>query len=110
MDFGKWEMQRWANIAAQEHAAWVNDFAHYRPGGGENVQAFMRRVQAALADELHSGADEAVWITHAGVARALRLIAQGIPLPTHANQWPREAPAFGQWEMLEFNPAAPPNT
>ena len=110
MHFGAWEGRPWADLPKTEIDAWAADFAHHRPGGGDDVQAFMRRVHAALADELRSGAHEAVWITHAGVARALRLIAQGIPLPTHANQWPREAPAFGQWEVVEFSPPAPPNT
>ena len=102
MHFGAWEGRPWADIPKTEIDAWTADFEHHRPGGGESVQAFMRRVQAALADELRSGADEAVWITHAGVARALRLIAQGIAQPTHADQWPREAPGFGQWDICTW--------
>jgi len=41
-----------------------------------------------------------VWITHAGVARAARLLADGVPVLTRAAQWPLEAPGYGQWLQL----------
>ena len=37
MDFGDWEGRPWADIARGEIDAWTQDFAHYRPGAGENL-------------------------------------------------------------------------
>ena len=71
MDFGAWEMQPWAEISGEALAAWTDDFAHYRCGGtGESTAQLVQRVAACLARSLQAGRDE-IWITHAGVIRAL---------------------------------------
>lgn len=101
MNFGQWEGCPWANIDPAELAAWTDDFAHYRAGGtGESVTQFMTRVAAAF-DELDPSRDT-VWITHAGVIRAAAMLAQGIRHISRADQWPADAPAYGQWCKLEF--------
>ena len=99
MSFGQWEGCAWADIDANELAAWTDDFAHYRAGGtGESVTQFMTRVASAF-DELDPAKDT-VWITHAGVIRAATLIVQGIRHISQADQWPMAAPAYGQWCKL----------
>jgi len=107
MHFGQWEGRPWADIDATELAAWTADFAHYRAGGtgesagestGENVSQFMARVAAAF-DALDPATDT-LWVTHAGVIRAATLIAQGIRHISRANQWPIDAPSYGQWCKL----------
>ena len=99
MNFGTWEGQPWVDIAGAELAAWTDDFAAYRPGGnGESVTQFMARVASAF-DELPSAADT-LWITHAGVMRAVELIASGKRQLQRADQWPIAAPAYGQWCKL----------
>ena len=99
MNFGAWEGQPWADIARDELAAWTADFAAYQPGGsGESVNAFMARVARAF-DELPTAADT-LWITHAGVMRAVELIASGKRQLQRADQWPVAAPAYGQWCKL----------
>jgi alpha-ribazole phosphatase len=71
MDFGAWEMQPWAEIAGAALSAWTDDFAHFRCGGsGESVAKLVQRVAACLARSLQAGCDE-IWVTHAGVIRAL---------------------------------------
>jgi alpha-ribazole phosphatase len=101
MHFGSWEGRAWADIDPVELAAWTDDFANYRAGGtGESVAQFMTRV-AAVFDELDATKDT-VWITHAGVIRAVTLLAQGIRHINRADEWPRQAPAYGQWCKLEF--------
>lgn len=107
MDFGAWEGQRWEVLGAPALAAWSADFARHRPGGGESVQAFMQRVRTAW-DE--AGAPRQVgqalgWITHAGVIRAAQLLARGIACPERADQWPLDAPAYGQWCQLHTDAA-----
>ncbi|MGE0496801.1 MAG: histidine phosphatase family protein [Ramlibacter sp.] len=99
MDFGAWEGQRWDQIGAAALQAWTDDFAHHRPGGGESVHEFMGRVARAFDTTRRAGHDT-VWVTHAGVIRAVRLLCAGQRQVTEATAWPREAPAFGQWRLL----------
>jgi alpha-ribazole phosphatase len=99
MDFGDWEGRLWTDIGADAMAAWTADFAHYRPGGGDNVHGFMQRVASAW-DALDG--TSTLWITHAGVIRAATLLASGVRHIDRADQWPRTAPAFGAWARLEI--------
>ena len=99
MNFGQWEGRAWADIEKAELTAWTDDFAHYRAGGtGESVVQFMTRVASAF-DELDP-TKETVWLTHAGVIRAASLIAQGVRHISRADEWPIDAPAYGQWCKL----------
>ena len=100
MNFGAWEGQPWDAIVRSELDAWTDDFAHWRCGGGENVQDFMARV-AAVWDASCADKQPTVWITHAGVIRAATLLAQGQRAVQHATQWPRDACGFGQWRVVE---------
>jgi alpha-ribazole phosphatase len=95
MDFGDWEGRRWQDIGAAAMDAWVADFAHHRPGGGESVGRFMQRVAAAW-DEPREPTGT-VWITHAGVIRAATLLQSGQRAIDRASRWPADAPAFGSW-------------
>ncbi|MDF1483728.1 histidine phosphatase family protein [Ramlibacter sp. H39-3-26] len=101
MDFGAWEGRPWSGIARAEIDAWTARFAHHAPGGGETVAALLARVNAAC-DDAHDRAagGEMLWITHAGVARAVALRAAGRREVRQAGDWPVAAPAFGTWEML----------
>ena len=99
MDFGAWEGVPWQDIPKTDIDAWTRDFAQYRAGGGESVSDVLRRVAQALADT--AADDAAVWITHAGVIRAVHHLAQhgGAGAPTAAS-WPALAPACGEWTLL----------
>ena len=117
MDFGAWEGLRWDDVARSDIDAWVAEFAHHAPGGGEPLTAVLARVASALRDALPghlpgndhrsddenpSAARDVVWITHAGVIRSVAwLQAHGLgALPTAA-QWPVPAPAWGEWVVVE---------
>ena len=103
MDFGDWEGRAWQAIDRAELEAWTADFANYAAGhGGESVAAFMRRIGAAF-DAL-GGQGDTVWITHAGVIRAVALLAQGVRHVERADQWPLDAPKYGQWQELNLDP------
>ena len=103
MDFGQWEGRAWQDIDHHELQAWTDDFADYAVGhDGESVTAFMARVGSAF-DALR-GRGDALWITHAGVIRAATLMAQGICHIERADQWPLDAPKYGQWRTLDLNP------
>lgn len=96
MNFGQWELQAWDAIPRAAFDVWMTDFAHHRFGGEESTQMLLDRVAAALAQDIASGIDEAVWVTHAGVIRAVSYLAGGgrMPIPG-VEAWPREAPAPG---------------
>ncbi len=97
MDFGDWEGRPWQAIGPAALAAWTDDFAHHRPGGGESVAGFMQRV-AEIWDERDAlDGTPTLWITHAGVIRAASLLARGQRSIERADQWPLTAPAYGGW-------------
>jgi len=101
MNFGAWEGRPWSAIARAEFDAWTSDFADACAGGcGESVRVFMQRVAAAHAQWQAAGG-EALWVTHAGVIRAVHLLAQGIDCPQSAAQWPEEGVRPGDWVVRE---------
>jgi len=101
MDFGQWEGRAWQEIDRAELEAWTSDFANHALGQhGESVTAFMARVASAF-DALQQVHDT-VWITHAGVIRAVALLAQGVRHIERAGQWPLDAPNYGQWRLLNL--------
>jgi len=86
MDFGRWEMRPWSDIARSEVDAWAGDLLDCRPGGAENVLDVARRV-AAFIDSLHASAiQEALLICHAGTIRLLLAMQSGLPLAQAALQ------------------------
>ena len=103
MDFGAWEGRHWDDIGAAGMAAWMADFAQHRPGGGESVASFVARVSNAFEEACASGRDM-VWITHAGVVRAARLLHSGSGVPASAAGWPREGLPPGEWTVLDLPP------
>ncbi len=85
MDFGAWEMQPWNAVPPDELKAWTEDFAVYRCGGsGESAGMFVQRVAQLLVQSAQAGQDQ-IWITHAGVIRALQWL-QAQPL-AWINAW-----------------------
>lgn len=87
MDFGAWEGRSWDAIGQDALDRWTADFRNHRCGGAENVDLFMARVEAALADACRAGEDT-LWVTHAGVARAVDLLLGRRPRPETASEWP----------------------
>lgn len=101
MDFGLWEGRAWQAIDPAELQAWTTDFVNYAVGGhGESVSRFMARVASAF-DAL-DGQGETLWITHAGVFRAAELLSRGVRRLERADQWPPDAPNYGQWRTLDL--------
>ncbi len=101
MHFGQWEGCAWHQIPKSALDAWTADFWLHRFGGQECVAEFMARVACAWQEaqaQCRSG-DVPVWLTHAGVIRAVSLLARGVQEVHDSAQWPMDAPAFGQcWQ------------
>lgn len=109
MDFGRWEGRLWAELGAQALDEWTQDFADHRPGGtGESVRLFMGRIAVALARWRQWSTlrqQPVLWIAHAGVERAVQLLARGQACPATAQDWPREGLVFGAWCRVPLNGA-----
>lgn len=111
MDFGTWEGQAWSNLGKPAIDAWTADFAHHRPGGGEALVDMLARVAQALQATRQAmrdaGLAQGVWLTHAGVARCVDwLLRPGAQSTTpRVDQWPRHAPAWGEWDTVTLPPA-----
>ncbi|HEY8356529.1 MAG TPA: histidine phosphatase family protein [Ramlibacter sp.] len=101
MDFGSWEGRSWDAIGQAAIDTWTADFARHRCGGGESVSDLLARVAQALA-EACDGRRDMLWITHAGVARAVRVLTAP-PMALDAAAWPREGPAFGAVECTTLD-------
>lgn len=111
LHFGAWEGLPWDDVPRAELDAWAADFSGHRLGGhGETVHSFVQRVALAAHSAFRAGppnqrdspqTQPAVWVTHAGVMRAMRWLEQrGWPVdppPPQAHGWPADAPAPGGW-------------
>lgn len=101
MNFGCFEGQRWSAIPEAQIAQWTANFGDWRFGGIESVQDVMRRV-AAVWDETMARQQDAVWLTHAGVIRAVNLISSGVRSVSRADQWPATPIKFGEVQKIEL--------
>lgn len=99
MDFGRWEGVRWDEIPRTAYDAWTANFATERFGGKESANELLQRVSAARADLQAAGRD-AVWVTHAGVLRAMTVLNQGLTRFDRADQWPKSVAGWGEWQAV----------
>jgi alpha-ribazole phosphatase len=99
MDFGTWEGQAWDAIGRDALERWRDDFSGPRAGGGESVTDFLARVESAFV-ETRDGPHDVLWITHAGVVRATRLLVAGVVRPLQASAWPAQGLEFGACDCL----------
>ena len=97
LDFGRWEGQRWSDIAREQVDAWCADFMDHAPGGGESLRALLNRAAAWQTGE------PVVVIGHAGWMLARRWLQDGRPAPATAAEWPR-APGHGECWVLAGRP------
>ena len=102
MDFGEWEGVAWDAIPLAAMQAWTDDFGVHRFGGVESANEVLARVTDLWdAARQHPDKDQ-LWVTHAGVARAVQLLSQGIRRVDSASQWPKDAPGYGEWWRLDI--------
>jgi len=102
MDFGTWEGVNWEAIPLEAMQAWTDDFGAHRFGGVESANEVLARVTDALDAARQHPDEDQLWITHAGVARAVQLLSKGIRRVESARQWPTNAPGYGQWWCVDM--------
>jgi alpha-ribazole phosphatase len=99
MNFGCWEMQAWNSIPQAAFDAWLADFDHHCFGGVESTQTVLQRVGQALRD---MRSDE-LWLTHAGVIRAVQWIVEhGVVPVQQAANWPATVVQPGGLSSVEI--------
>ncbi|MBP6894749.1 MAG: histidine phosphatase family protein [Pseudacidovorax sp.] len=100
MDFGAWEGRLWSDIGRDAMETWTGDFGETPPGlHGESVHRFLDRIGGAW-DEWHQARRPELWITHAGVIRAVELLSQGRRRIAIAADWPSTPVEFGRCSPL----------
>lgn len=80
IDFGRWEMKSFAEIAGAEPeliAGWT-EYDHFTFPEGEAVAAFCARAAAVLVDLRASGHREVALVAHGGIIRTLICLALGL--------------------------------
>jgi alpha-ribazole phosphatase len=110
LDFGGWEGHPWDTVPREGLDAWAAAFATHRmgqpgPHPGETTRELVQRVARAAREGWQplSGPPDTLWITHAGVVRAVQWwLDSGRPdpeqlPPLHIRHWPAQAPAYGCW-------------
>jgi len=85
--FGAWEGRRWEEFHGPESEAWAQDPWTRRPPGGESAADLWARVAAVRAAWLARPEARLAIVTHAGVIRAWRALAQGADW-REAGDWP----------------------
>jgi alpha-ribazole phosphatase len=101
MDFGAWEGRAWQDIAPRA-ASLDRRLCRTMPWAAA-AKAPCRSWRASPRPLTNCGArSDTLWITHAGVIRAAELIARGVRQICKAEEWPVNAPAYGQWCKLEL--------
>jgi alpha-ribazole phosphatase len=89
LHFGTWEGQRWSDIPKADIDAWVLNFAHHAPGGGQSLNQLLQQVaRCALAPQ-------ALVISHGGWMLARQWLSTHGSLEPQAHQWP-QAPHYGE--------------
>ncbi len=96
MNFGAWELQRWDDVPRAAFDRWMADFGRHRFGGAESTGDLLERVGSMLDECRTTQAEHAVWVTHAGVIRAVQyIVSSGGTEISNVSQWPEEAPSPG---------------
>jgi len=76
LSMGEWEGRSWAEIEASDGtrlATWMHDWESVAPPGGETLADLEVRVRSATEETTQP----TLWLTHAGVIRALRVLLTG---------------------------------
>lgn len=73
LSFGQWEGRAWAELEPLDaFQAWMRDWMTVAPPGGETLLELMARVRSLVLDATPG----TVFVTHAGVIRALRVLLE----------------------------------
>ncbi len=95
VSFGDWDGQPWSAIGPDPVQAWCDDFAGHAPGGGESLLCLFERCRSLLGEVAGTVEGAMCVVGHAGWMSAARHLAQGLPPPARAADWPAPLPYGG---------------
>lgn len=98
-NFGAWDGLPWEQISRNEMDAWIANFAHFTPGGAENLQQLFNRVEVWLNQPT---SQPRLVVGHAGWINAARMISKNKPLPTSSKHWSSSV-NYGKKSILTLN-------
>lgn len=98
--FGDWDGLRWDQIDPALIDAWVEDFAAFRPGGGESLIDVLARVRAWRAVASNDALGVLLVVGHGGWMIARQWAQQHSAPPAAASLWPLP-PRYGEVWCLE---------
>lgn len=97
-NFGAWDGLPWEKIDRQEMDAWIDNFAHFAPGGAENLQQLFKRVEQWLN---RPTSQPRLVVGHAGWINAAQMISNQQPLPTDSRDW-RSSVSYGTKHTMKI--------
>ncbi|HET8870106.1 MAG TPA: histidine phosphatase family protein [Aquabacterium sp.] len=97
--FGSWDGLRWDQIDPSLIDGWVDDFAAFRPGGGESLVDVLARANA-WQPQSNGVANVILVVGHGGWMLARRWGQQHAGPPAVASEWP-VPPSYGEMWSLE---------
>ena len=71
LDFGDWEGRKWSEINKTDLNTWMNDFIYKSPKNGEKMIDLYNRVIDFTKNIFTMNLSKVLFVTHAGVIRAL---------------------------------------
>ena len=79
INFGLWEMQPWEKLPTEQTQAWFADYVNVAPPEGESFANLIERVRKFWEVTIASTPQDAILVAHAGVLRAILVVALGLP-------------------------------
>lgn len=80
IDFGAWEMRRWADVDSPMFRRFRANYVHERPPGGESLLMVHQRAHEFLSDLCARPVPAVLVVSHSGVIRSLLAEPMGVPL------------------------------
>ena len=80
MNFGEWELKKWDDIDQQSLKAWMDDYVHVAPPGGESMLQMHERVMACWNGIKKLNCEKIAVVSHSGAIRMILAGERGIPL------------------------------
>ena len=85
LNFGDWELRRWADIPQGVVSEWSDIHIRQAPPNGESYVELHARVKEFFVELTSKQHEQVLVFTHAGVIRALVAEISGMPLTAAAN-------------------------
>jgi alpha-ribazole phosphatase len=80
LNFGNWELKKWAELNKQELDDWMNDFVNVPCTGGESYTDLYKRSVAFFNQCIQQPHRQVLLVSHGGVIRSILSFVLQVPL------------------------------